>query len=426
MDLGYKAGAKKEFDKVDLATMNKLKDFTKYFAGCKYVSQAKTLTGLIKGEDGKPRTFAEFKKLANPIIGDYNQNWLEAEFNATLGQSRMAGRWMDIEKDKDILPLLKYDTVEDANVRPEHKKLHGIVRLVDDPFWDRYMPKNGWGCRCDVEQLGEDEENETDLKDFVDLTDKQQPEFFRINPGKAKAIFGDDHPYIKEVKGDKKAELTVKKVIKAFEKEADNRPKVSDGLFTKDKELIDVIANIDKVHSDGLLSGIPIKKASRIKDNAEGLFSFRFAEKRSLQITIKNKPNKSLTTYHEIGHYLDFEALASKGTFASTVDNHPVNELVGSLMQTETMKNLKTFILEKYKNQVSVNKLLSHVQYLKDPREVFARAYSQYIAVKSGDQVALRDCRVFEGYHQFTKEEETLIVSLFDNLFKKLGWLKKI
>lgn len=137
--------------------------------------------------------FSDFAKIAKGILGDYNQKWLGVEYDATVGQTLQATSWQNYEADKDVLPYLQYQTVEDANVRDSHKRLNNIVRRVDDPFWDRYMPLNGWGCRCTTIQL--EEATETDLRGFKNLTNDQQPPAFRFNPGRSKQVFSNDHPY---------------------------------------------------------------------------------------------------------------------------------------------------------------------------------------------------------------------------------------
>jgi uncharacterized protein with gpF-like domain len=116
----------------------------------------------------------------------------------------MAGEWMRIEANKEILPLLQYETVGDRRVRPEHAALDNIIRPVGDKFWDTLYPPNGWNCRCMVLQLSEGEV--TDLRGRTNLYDNV-PENFRMNVGKDKVIFKEKgagkHPYFSVAKGDK-------------------------------------------------------------------------------------------------------------------------------------------------------------------------------------------------------------------------------
>ncbi|MBQ7855294.1 MAG: hypothetical protein IJ352_09820 [Muribaculaceae bacterium] len=31
--------------------------------------------------------------------------------------------------------------------------LHGVTLPIDDPFWDSFLPPNGWNCRCTAVQV---------------------------------------------------------------------------------------------------------------------------------------------------------------------------------------------------------------------------------------------------------------------------------
>ena len=51
----------------------------------------------------------------------------------------------------------RYVAILDSRVRPNHKKLHGLILPKTDKFWDKNYPPNDWGCRCKVQALTEDE-----------------------------------------------------------------------------------------------------------------------------------------------------------------------------------------------------------------------------------------------------------------------------
>jgi len=82
---------------------------------------------------------------------------LRTIFETNMRSAYAAGRWEAVQRTKKALPYLRYITVEDSNVRPEHRAWHNVVKHVDDPFWDQHYPPNGWGCRCTVQQLGEED-----------------------------------------------------------------------------------------------------------------------------------------------------------------------------------------------------------------------------------------------------------------------------
>lgn len=178
------------FEMADEIMLRELKTNVAVFSGAKTYQQVRQMQGLLtKGK--KLTMFSEFKKEALKTYKDYNVNYLNAEYNSAMMQSRSASQWVDIERTKELYPLLRYQTVGDGRVRPTHAALDNIVRPVDDKFWDKYMPQNGWNCRCTVEQ--EDEAEVTDLRGFKQPNDV--PDLFLFNAGKKKIVFSNEHPY---------------------------------------------------------------------------------------------------------------------------------------------------------------------------------------------------------------------------------------
>lgn len=114
-------------------------------------SAAKTFQNIrdtqnLRLDEGLLRPFPEFRTDAKKIFDTYNDDWLKAEFETTAGMAQSADQWIDIQRDQKTLPLLKYVTAGDNRVRPEHAAWDGIVKPVDDPFWNSHNPPNGYRC----------------------------------------------------------------------------------------------------------------------------------------------------------------------------------------------------------------------------------------------------------------------------------------
>jgi SPP1 gp7 family putative phage head morphogenesis protein len=155
-----------------------------------------TMLDMIKSESEKAFTegitFNDFKEnlKLNGFEPD-NPYHLRTNFNQAIKSARASAEWKDIQDTKEIFPYLRYVTMQDDAVRDEHSALDGIVRHVDDPFWDEYYPPNGWGCRCGKEQLTEEEANgDPGLKRDVP-PDSNVKEEFKRNVGKDNSLFGD-------------------------------------------------------------------------------------------------------------------------------------------------------------------------------------------------------------------------------------------
>lgn len=181
----------------DYNMLRALKQNVHIFSGAKEYQQVRQMSSFLTDGD-KIKSFSEFKKQVMPVFETYNKNYLNAEYNSAILQSRSASQWQTITEQQGLFPLLQYQTVEDGRVRPEHAALNGIIKPVNDPFWDKYMPQNGWNCRCDVTQLDEGK-----ITDTSKLVVENVPPLFQFNPGKEQIIFSKEHPYFDVAKKDK-------------------------------------------------------------------------------------------------------------------------------------------------------------------------------------------------------------------------------
>ncbi|MEO6901561.1 MAG: phage minor head protein [Bacteroidia bacterium] len=178
------------YNSPDYKMLNELRKNVYVFSGAKVYQETRAVVSLLTDKD-KITSFSDFKKQAKTVLADYNQNYLSAEYNSAISQSRSASQWMEIEKDKETLGMLTYNTVGDGRVRFEHAMLNGISRPVDDKWWDKFYPPNGWNCRCDVTQS--DDAIKTDLRGF--RTPDTVPKIFQFNAGKQRIVFSKKHPY---------------------------------------------------------------------------------------------------------------------------------------------------------------------------------------------------------------------------------------
>ena len=117
----------------DLELLIELRDNVYMFGAAKTYNEVKEISALLT--DGENvRTFAEFKAEAMKVYETYNVDYLKTEYNTAIGQGTMAAKWNEIEKNKDILPLLQYSAIGDACDICE--PLDGMIAEVNDPVWD--------------------------------------------------------------------------------------------------------------------------------------------------------------------------------------------------------------------------------------------------------------------------------------------------
>lgn len=155
------------------------------FAGAKTVAKVTRLdilqdiyTALEKAaKEGKSQRW--FRKELEPVL--QAKGWWgrvtevnpdtgeEAEINAgspwrldTIYRTNMsvmygAGRYAEQIENRDDRPYWWYVAIKDNHTRREHLLLDGTVLPATHPFWQKFYPPNGWGCRCSVIALTSEE-----------------------------------------------------------------------------------------------------------------------------------------------------------------------------------------------------------------------------------------------------------------------------
>lgn len=160
---------------------------------------------MLKGDDGNFKPFQQFLKDVETINKVYNRNYLQAEYNFATASTQMAVKWKEWEQEGDRYDL-QYRTAGDSRVREEHAALDGITLPPSDPFWDSYLPPNGWNCRCTAVQVRQGKYPRSDsaaaMAAGANCTDTPKKQIFRFNPGKQEKIFPPKHPYFPKGCGD--------------------------------------------------------------------------------------------------------------------------------------------------------------------------------------------------------------------------------
>lgn len=202
--------AEVDMDSPDNEMLKELDDNVFVFSAFKNYHELKEMSEQLKDAEGNLRSFENFKNQALKIHDKYNLNYLRSEYEHAVSSSQMASKWQDIQRDKEALPVLRYETAGDDRVRQEHEEIDGVTLPVDDAFWDSNLPPNGWRCRCDVTQMT----NRAQTTDKRTIGEVEKDPMFTFNPGKEKVVFPQNHPYYdvqKEHEGRAKENFGLKK-----------------------------------------------------------------------------------------------------------------------------------------------------------------------------------------------------------------------
>lgn len=195
----------------DAELLDALRSNVYMFSAARTFQQTMEMSDALTDDDGKLRSWTEFRDEARSIYEKYNGNeelkregWLKTEFDTAQLQGFNGRKWAKIESQKETLPYLRYVAVTDEVTCDICSPLDGITLPADDDFWTQYYPSNHFNCRCLVEQLDIEtgEENETDREDVGDAmvsADEKMTDEFKTNVGIDEEVFKSDgkgaHPY---------------------------------------------------------------------------------------------------------------------------------------------------------------------------------------------------------------------------------------
>lgn len=184
-----------------------LQDNARLFGSLKANAQLFEASKLLLNTDGRLKPFSEVSKDFDKLNVNYNQNYLEAEYEFAVASSQAAAQWANLAGDRYNL---QYRTAQDERVRASHQALADITLPKEDPFWNSFYPPNGWRCRCVAVEVLKGKYDESDSDKAIAAGEKatteigkdgkNRLEIFRFNPGVQKVVFPPAHPYGK-VKG---------------------------------------------------------------------------------------------------------------------------------------------------------------------------------------------------------------------------------
>jgi SPP1 gp7 family putative phage head morphogenesis protein len=390
-----------------------------------------------------------------------------------------AAAWRVMDRQRQVFKYWQYQTMGDARVRAEHKALDGITLPANSPFWQRHFPPWDWGCRCiaipisdssladekrrnpdavlDEERLRRLEQTNVlekidtakGTRQFIDVAPPAGKNAFRFQPGeltlpadelkkrydpqtwsafekwaRRTEIPSESRSVWNWINGEPGAPFKVPAPTAVAplpttqpEPAAPARKSpVSDAMdiTIRDRELKGemqkVLDLIDATHDDG---AIPELKIQLSRDRSSyGYISFR-----EDHIGIRaSGDHRELTLAHEIGHAIDWYALPERtGIFASE-QSEALLDWKSAVQGSDAIK------------RIDAERGLMNQHYFLSGREMFARSYSQYIALKTQDARLIEQINAIVNgttapWRQWAWEDFQPIADAFDDLFIEKGWI---
>ena len=170
------------------------------FSAFKIHAMGTKMAERLIGEDGKLRSFEEWRKAVAPIARHQVGSWLRTEYDTAVIRAHQAADWLEFEANKDIFPNLQWMPTTSVSPESSHQLFWSkpVILPVDDPFWQEHRPGDRWNCKCsldatdaDVQRLDPQERKEAAKPEH------QAQRGLEGNPA-YKGLITDKHPYYPE------------------------------------------------------------------------------------------------------------------------------------------------------------------------------------------------------------------------------------
>lgn len=173
------------------AFLAKLRHSNEVFAAMKTHQMGEDMAKKLLDGNGKLKSFSQWKDDVSSIASHHVGHWLKTEYNTATIRAHAAADWREFERNKDILPNLRWMPTTAAEPDSAHKAYwqSKLTLPVDDPFWNEHHPGDRWNCKCSLEATDESEIRPSELK----YAKPQRG--LESNPGKTGEMFSNTHPY---------------------------------------------------------------------------------------------------------------------------------------------------------------------------------------------------------------------------------------
>lgn len=142
-------------------------------------------------------------------------------------------------------------------------------------------------------------------------------------------------------------------------------------------------------------------------------------------------PELEFTVVHELGHWLDNKVFGDDLRYGSQALGSQAWKDWRAAVDATTPTNYLQRVLGVISSDPGQAALATHVRYMLDPKEQFARSYAQWIATRTDDAILRSNLLMFQGAQNYTLRayqwddaEFEPIGAALDRIFKEAGMLK--
>ena len=134
----------------DKEFIRQFKENAAVFSAFKNHQQTDLFVKALYNEEGKLRSFREFRKECLKIGEKFNEQYLQTEYNTAVRAARMAANLKKYEKTAYLYPNLEYIETGSSHPREQHLEYVGTILPIHHKAWAWLMPPSDWNCDCSV------------------------------------------------------------------------------------------------------------------------------------------------------------------------------------------------------------------------------------------------------------------------------------
>lgn len=375
-------------------------------------------------------------------------------WRVNLGQASQAGAWE--RGARSSRPYVMYRVGSSREHREQHLAWDGLVLPRDDPFWAVANPTNGWGCKCysvsvseaqyrryrrdgvAAPAAGDEQPGKMDIKTRLVDNPTETDEAPALRPmtyanrrtGEAHTGYAGIDPGFEHNPGvGREQQLRTQwqdrdRIFAGQMEPAPESTPVRDGIDldpagSQAGAAREALRAIGRVHGAGAVS-----PAVPVRESQDKGFLGRWdpSGTGTIEISVHGADSwPALTVAHEIGHMLDYRGLPVAGDYESrTRVTDEMKAVIRAIRQSPTYKRLGKLKPAKAR------------KYFRSPIELWARAFAQWVAWRSGssrlkgqlDRI-LTDEDPATRIRQWPYDEFAPIAAAIDRLMEARGWARR-
>ncbi len=180
-----------DYPDADTGFTSALKHSADVFAAFKVHSAQRSMAAQLLTPDGSLKPFEQWANDVLPIASHQFGPWLRTEYDTAVLRARQAADWQRFERNKDIMPNLRWVPSTSAKPGADHCIFWGTVLPIDHQFWSSHRPGDRWNCKCSLEATDEPAKGVPQGSESGPAPQAG----LKNNPGTSRQLFDNSHPY---------------------------------------------------------------------------------------------------------------------------------------------------------------------------------------------------------------------------------------